>query len=140
MKIRLPFILFTFSLYSFILNPGDDDKRFPKILDDDNSKFTNVGNIGLTVTNFGTYGSGFVGWPQQPSCEFPLGSGIEHLFDGGLWIGAFIANDSLGGGKVGPFVTTGAVDAASVSARGGGFEYTTAPGDLVVERSSLFDS
>ncbi|MCH7722334.1 MAG: hypothetical protein IIC76_03195 [Bacteroidetes bacterium] len=140
MKIRLPFILFTFSLYSFILNPGDDDKRFPKILDDDNSKFTNVGNIGLTVTNFGTYGSGFVGWPQQPSCEFPLGSGIEHIFDGGLWIGAFIANDSLGGGKVGPFVTTGAVDAASVSARGGGFEYTNAPGDLVVERSSLFDS
>ncbi len=140
MKLRLLFILFTFSIYSFTLLPGDDDKRFPKVLTDDNSKFTNVGNIGLTVTNFGTYGSGFVLWPDQPSCVFPLGSGIEHIFDGGLWVGAFIANDSLGGGKVGPFVTTGAVDAASVSARGGGFEYTNAPGDLVLERSSLFDS
>jgi len=140
MKIRLLFTLFTFSIYSFILLPGDEDKRFPKILTDDNSKFTNVGNIGLTVTNFGTYGSGFVLWPDQPSCEYPLGSGIEHIFDGGLWVGAFIANDSLGGGKIGPFVTTGAVDAASISARGGGFEYTNAPGDLVLERSSLFDS
>ena len=135
MKIRLPFILFTFSLYSFILNPGDDDKRFPKILDDDNSKFTDIGNIGITITNFGTYGHGFVLWPDQPSCEFPLGSGIEHLFDGGLWIGGFIANDSLGGGKVGPFVSTGAVDASSVSSRGGGFEYTNAAGQFVDERS-----
>ncbi|MCZ6898657.1 MAG: hypothetical protein O7F74_00315 [Bacteroidetes bacterium] len=140
MKIRLLFILFTFSLYSFILNPGDDDKRFPKILDDDSNNFTDVGNIGITVTNFGTYGHGFVFWPDQPSCEFPLGSGIEHIFDGGLWIGGFIADDSLGSRKVGPFVTTGAVDASSVSSRGGGFEYTNAAGQSVEERSSLFDS
>jgi hypothetical protein len=140
MKYRLLFILLSFSLYSFVLNPGDDDKRFTKILNDDNSKFTNVGNIGITVTNFGTYGNGFVLWPEQPSCEYPLGSGIEHIFDGGLWVGCFIAEDSLGNGKVGPFVTTGAVDAASVAARGGGFEYTNAPGALVKERSSLFDS
>jgi len=60
MRYRLLFILFSFSLFSFVLNPGDDDKRFPKILDDDNSKSTNVGNIGITVTNFGTYGNGFV--------------------------------------------------------------------------------
>ena len=39
MKIRLLFILFTFSLYSFILIPGDDDKRFPKILDDDRNRY-----------------------------------------------------------------------------------------------------
>ena len=88
-----------------------DDKKFRKILDDDNSKFTNVGNIGLTVTNFGTYGHGFTQWPDQPSCEYPLGSGIEHLFDGGLWIGGFISNDEQGNGRTGPFVTTGAVDA-----------------------------
>jgi len=140
MKYYLKFIIPTFLFFAFTLNPGDGDKKFPKVLTDDNSKFTNVGNIGLTVTNFGTYGSGFVLWPDQPSCEYPLGSGIEHIFDGGLWIGAFIANDSLGGGKIGPFVTTGAVDVASVSNRGGGFEYTNAPGELVLERSSLFDS
>ena len=40
-----------------------------KIQDDDNSKFTNIGNVGLTVTNFGMYGHGFSLWPQQPSAE-----------------------------------------------------------------------
>ena len=30
---------------------------------------------------------GFTLWPGQPSCEYAKGSGIEHLFDGGLWIG-----------------------------------------------------
>ena len=105
-----------------------------KTTDDDNSKYTDIGNIGLTVTNFGTYGNGFILWPDQPSCEFPLGSGIEHIFDGGLWVGGFIRGNSV------PFVTTGAVDASSVSSRGGGFEYTNAIGNTVTERSSLYDS
>lgn len=118
----------------------DNGERFEKILTDDNSKYTNVGNVGLTVTNFGTYGHGFTLWPQQPSAEYPIGSGIEHLFDGGLWIGAFKSNDEFGNGRQGPFVTTGAVDAASISAKGGGFEYTNAPGERVIERSSLLDS
>ncbi len=124
----------------FAQTPNDDDIKFHKTLDDDNSKYTNVGNIGLTVTNFGTYGHGFSLWPDQPSCEYPLGSGIEHIFDGGLWIGGFISNDQYGNDRVGPYVTTGAVDAASVSARGGGFEYTNSEGSTVVERSSLLDS
>ncbi len=114
-------------------------ERLNKTLADDNTKFTNVGNIGLTITNFGTYGHGFSLWPTQPSCEYPLGSGIEHLFDGGLWIGAFISDENRSN-RLGPFVTTGAVDASSVSARGGGFEYTNSPKDRVVERSSLIDS
>jgi hypothetical protein len=117
---------------AFTLN--NDDPRLRKKLDDDNSKFTNIGNIGITITNFGTYGHGFILWPEQPSCEYPLGSGIEHLFDGGIWIGGHIR------GVGGPLVTTGAVDAASVSARGGGFEFTNDAGSFVTERSSLFDS
>lgn len=138
MKIILRLILFLF-ITNFISAQQTSDKLF-KSLDDDNSKFTNIGNIGLTVTNFGTYGHGFTLWPRQPSCEYPIGSGIEHIFDGGLWIGAFTSNDSLGTGRQGPFVTTAAVDAASVSARGGGFEFTNKPGDRVVERSALLDS
>ena len=106
----------------------------PKTMDDDNSKFTDVGNIGLTITNFGTYGHGFSLWPDQPSCEYPKGSGIEHIFDGGLWIGGIIRGNSV------PFVTTGAVDASSVASRGGGFEFTNKSGEKVVERSALFDS
>ncbi|MCK5457185.1 MAG: hypothetical protein KAI45_08670, partial [Melioribacteraceae bacterium] len=43
-------------------------------------------------------------------------------------------------GRVGPFVTTAAVDASSVSNRGGGFEFTNATTSFVKERSSLIDS
>lgn len=107
---------------------------------DDDSRYTNIGNIGLTVTNFGMYGNGFALWPNQPSCEYPIGSGIEHIFDGSLWIGGFISSDSLGHNRVGPFVSTGSVDASSVSTRGGGFEFTNAPGSKIIEMSSLLDS
>ncbi len=131
--------VFLFALSSLVFSQSQY-RGIKKQTDDDNSKYTNVGNIGLTVTNFGTYGHGFSLWPEQPSCEYPLGSGIEHIFDGGLWVGGFIANDSLGSGRSGPFVTTGAVDAASVANRGGGWEFTNQPGSLVKERSSLIDS
>lgn len=114
--------------------------KLRKTNDDDNSKYTNVGNIGLTITNFGTYGHGFSLWPAQPSCEYPIGSGIEHIFDGGLWIGGFLSSDSLGTNRSGPFVTTGSVDASSVSNRGGGFEFTNKVGEKVIERSSLIDA
>ena len=131
-------ILFIFFV-SFLIYPGDGNKLY-KTTDDDNSKYTNVGNIGLTVTNFGMYGNGFSLWPQQPSCEYPLGSGIEHIFDGSLWVGGFISTDSLGHNMLGPYVTTGSVDASSVSTRGGGFEFTNAVGSKIIERSSLLDS
>lgn len=112
----------------------ENQKILPKTLDDDGSKYTTIGNIGLTLTNFGNYGNGFSLWPDQPSCEYPKGSGIEHIFDGGLWIGGIIRGNSE------PFVTTGAVDAASVSTRGGGFEFTNRAGEKTIERSSLYDS
>jgi hypothetical protein len=133
------FLLLFFSFLSLI-SAQTSQQRLEKALDDDNANYTNVGNIGLTVTNFGTYGHGFSLWPEQPSCEYPLGSGIEHLFDGGLWVGAYLSDDETGSNRNGPFVTTGAVDASSVSARGGGFEYTNETGEFVKERSSLIDS
>src|SRR4030095_2001515 len=101
------------------------------LADDDVSKFTNVGNIGLTITNFGTIGHGFTLWPGQPSCEYPKGSGIEHLFDGGLWFGG-IKNGVVR-------VTTGAID-ASASNRGEGYEYTNAAGQTISIKSSLTSS
>jgi hypothetical protein len=134
------FLLLFLICSSFVALAQTSQQRLNKALDDDNTKSTDVGNIGLTITNFGTYGHGFSLWPQQPSCEYPLGSGIEHLFDGGLWIGALISDDENGSNRKGPFVTTGAVDASSVSARGGGFEYTNESGSFVRERSSLIDS
>jgi len=140
MKRYLLFSLFILFGVSHLVNAQQQVNKLSKILDDDNTKYTSVGNIGLTITNFGTYGHGFSLWPKQPSCEYPLGSGIEHIFDGGLWIGAYLSNDSLGRGRVGPYVTTGAVDASSVSSRGGGFEWTNNKGSIVVERSSILDS
>ncbi len=140
MKSKLLFIIIALAFISFAFRPDGGDKKLNKKLDDDNSKYTNVGSIGLTLTNFGMYGNGFTLWPQQPSCEYPLGSGIEHIFDGGLWIGGFVSNDSLGRGRVGPFVSTGSVDASSVATRGGGFEFTNSPGSKIIERSSLLDS
>ena len=104
-----------------------------KSMDDDESKFTNVGSVRLTVSNFGTLGHGFNKWPGQPNCEYPAGSGIEHLFEGGLWIGAYR-------GGTGPHVSTGAVDVSSVRDVAAGFEFTNAQGTRTEERSSLADS
>ncbi|RJP62119.1 MAG: hypothetical protein C4543_02565, partial [Ignavibacteriales bacterium] len=133
------FIIFI-ALFLCYFNSASQEKPSNKITVDDDSKYTNVGNLALTITNFGTYGHGFSKWPEQPSCEYPTGSGIEHLFDGGLWVGGFLSDDSTGSNKIGPFVSTGAVDASSVSNRGGGFEYTNQKQDYVVERSSLLES
>ncbi|MDH7516632.1 MAG: hypothetical protein QHI48_12255 [Bacteroidota bacterium] len=124
--------MFFFPAQTYSQRVGDGS-RLRKIFDDDESKFTNVGSIRLTITNYGTLGHGFNRWPQQPNCEYPAGSGIEHLFEGGLWIGGFR------GGR-GPFVSTGAVDVSSVRDIAAGFEFTNAPGALTIERSSLPDS
>lgn len=99
---------------------------------DDNSKFTNVGNIAITVSNYGVFGHGFRLWPQQPSIQYPRGSGIEHCFVGGLWVGASTPN--------GIRVTTGAVDVPSLRNVAEGFEFTTGTDSRVIERSSLPDS
>jgi hypothetical protein len=101
------------------------------IQDDVNNKFTNVGNITLTVTNYGTIGNGFVNFPNQPSCQFPKNSGIEHLFVGGIWIGG--VKDGI------QTVTTAAVDVSAAN-RTEGFEFTNAPGAGMLERSSLQNS
>ena len=100
-------------------------------------KATSASNIGMTVTNFGIIGNAFgasFDLEGQPSCEYPKGSGIEHLFDGGLWIGAKL-NGSV------EAVTTGAIDASSGYTTGArGFEFTAPVGSSLNERSSLFNS
>ncbi len=111
----------------------NDAAPLRKTLDDDETKFTSVGSIRLTISNFGTLGHGFNRWPQQPNCEYPSGSGIEHIFEGGLWIGAYR------GGR-GPSVSTGAVDVSSVRDVAAGFEFTNGLQSRTQERSTLTDS
>jgi hypothetical protein len=106
---------------------------FRKALDDDESKFTNIGSLRLTISNFATIGHGFNRWPSQPNCEYPAGSGIEHIFEGGLWIGANIPGQGVA-------VSTGAVDVSSVRDIAAGFEYTNAAGSRTLERSTISDS
>src|ERR1035437_5408943 len=137
-----PLIALAIISCAFMPSPGDNTNKLGKTLDDDNSKYTNVGNIGLTVSNFGVYGDGLLNLTQpghQPSCEYPIGSGVEHIFQGGLWVGGFIKDAIDSRSKIGPFVTTGAVDNSSGS-RSSGYEFTNDKGAKEVERSTLLDS
>lgn len=134
------FILLLQITFSNFLLAQENQYVLPKI-SVDQSRYTNIGNIGFSVTNFGMYGSGWVNWPNVPSCEYPNGSGIEHLFAGGLWVGGFTKDNLNSTNKNGPFVSTGAIDASSISSsRGGGFEFTNSTEDKIIERSSLLDS
>jgi len=112
------------------------DPRFSKPMVDDNSKYTTTGNIGITITNYGTFGDGFVEQSpvDQPSCEYPKGSGIEHIFVGGLWVG--------GKTPSGTRVTTGAFNIPSLGGVNANFEFTNTAEltDRVIESSSLEDN
>jgi hypothetical protein len=112
------------------------DPRFNKPMIDDNSKYSTTGNIGITVTNYGTFGDGFVEQSpvDQPSCEFPKGSAIEHIFVGGLWIG--------GKTSTGTRVTTGAFNIPRLGGVNANFEFTNTAEltDRVLEASSLEDN
>lgn len=63
----------------------------------------NIGEIGLTVTNMGQIGTGYLGGnvidPRTgltaPNCEYPLGSNNEYLFGGAFWVGAVVGEDTL---------------------------------------------
>lgn len=109
-------------------------QRLSKTSDDASNFYTNIGKIGLTITNFGTVGTRNSNWPDQPSCEYPLGSRIEHMYQGGLWIGGRLRNSSI----TTPLVSTGVTDRSSTS--GEGYEFTTEIGSTMNEISSQSSS
>lgn len=90
-----------------------------------------VGNMGLTVTNAGFIGRANVrnNPTGPPSFEYPLDSGIEHLFEAGLWVGA-IRSDGV------VTVRTGAVTAAG-GYRPGAAGYELAQNSSILARSTL---
>lgn len=100
-------------------------------------KVTTASNTRLTVTNVGTFGNAFRGYRDgsgTPSCEYPAGSGVEHLFEGGIWVGG-----KENGGPI--RVSTSAYDAAQGYAPGrGGFEFTAELGSSLQIRSTLLDN
>ncbi|MBN2461782.1 MAG: hypothetical protein JXB60_09260 [Candidatus Cloacimonetes bacterium] len=64
-----------------VVEPGPDKKL-------DLTKWHNVGNIWLRVSNYGFFGSGGDSNPPWPSLEYPGGSAIDYLYRGALWFGA----------------------------------------------------
>ncbi len=110
---------------------------FPALASAQTEKVTSVSNVGLNVTNFGTYGNAFRGYYDltgNTSCEYPRNSGVEHVFEGGIWIGGLIDGTVTA-------VSTAAYDASSGYFPGGeGFEMTAEVGEVLTERSTLFNS
>ncbi len=69
---------------------------------------TNIGNLGLGITNLGWFGNLLNPTVSYPSFEWPLNSGVEHMFLAGLWVGGITTEaDTL--------VSAGAEDTASNS-------------------------
>ena len=95
---------------------------------------TDVGDTGLSQTNVGTLGRpGVRNDPAGlPSFEYPLDSGIEHLFEAGLWVGGRRADGVV-------TVRTGAVTTSGGYTPGAsGFEFGQE--DVFTRRSSLATS
>jgi len=100
----------------------------------DLSHFTTVGNLAMTVTNFGVIGHGY-NIQGQPSCVYKYHTTlefeeVEHLSYGGFWMGG-IVNDSIR-------VTTGIIDGNLNVARGWEWNPTTQEAFLI--RSSIINS
>ena len=55
------------------------------------AKTHDVGNMWLTVTNYGGFGD----VANHPSCEFPAHSDVEYLFKGAIWIAAIVDGDTM---------------------------------------------
>jgi len=69
-----------------LVSYAQDDSRFTT-----DEKVVNIGNVGLSISTRGYVGRMFgvrSGANYPPSFEYPLGSGIEHLWMAGLWVGA----------------------------------------------------
>jgi len=94
--------------------------------------YTNVGLVGLTITNLGYVGSGFLS-PFQPSGEYPLHSNVQHLFLGGIWVGAITPDGTVG-------VSTGAQDASNLQAGDEVREFIDSPDDQVLVWSNSQNS
>ncbi len=68
-------------------------------------KVHHVSNIWLTTSNFGFFGDPGETFPDHYestdgidghiSCQFPARSGHDYLFQGGIWIGAIVGDDTL---------------------------------------------
>ncbi|MGD8627806.1 MAG: hypothetical protein PVH52_01865, partial [bacterium] len=85
--------------------------------------------MGLVVSNYGFFGNNFV--TRNPSMEYPLGTGQEHLIRAGLWVGAINADGDT-------VVSSGAISGYWGTSTASATEYT--PVEKLKERSILITS
>ncbi len=93
-------------------------------------RYTSAGRLGISLSNVGTIGRPEVSTNTSgnPSMEFPVGSGTEHLFEAGIWIGAIVDGQKR--------VSSSSAEAARGYTTGAaGFEFTPISG--IQERSTL---
>jgi len=135
-QMRLTVFALTISLLASLSAPLQAQLRKTSIDDFDN--YSIVGEMGLTVTNFGILGEGWNN-PDQPSCRYKqYGTDremVELMSYAGLWIGGIPV---INGSDQVPRVSTAIVDGA-FDTGDEGFEYTTslAAGDTINTRSTI---
>jgi len=105
---------------------------------DDFNHFTSVGELGLTITNFGVIGHGY-NIEGQPSCLYKQYSDldfeqVEHFSYGGLWIGGVVDGEAR--------VSTSVMDGTF---GGEGWEWNNVPtaqdrSGAILTRSTFSDS
>lgn len=86
---------------SLIGGGGGYQAAKPAALPNTQLRVHDVGNVWLSITNFGFFGSQEGEFDDAagihdpaPGCVFPGGSNLDYLFQGALWIGAEIQYDS----------------------------------------------
>ncbi len=131
-------VLLIFYLLTFILSaaPRRTNKvnSLAKTTATDYNNYTTVGQIGMTITNFGLLGEGWNN-PEQPSCRYKQYADIqqnevEHFSYSGIWIGGIVKGNS----RVSTAIVDGAFDYGAQ-----GFEFSTSdnPADTIEIKSSL---
>ncbi len=65
--------------------------------------YTDIGLLGVALSNLGYFGNAFSN-RNQPSGEYPINSNVEHIYRGGIWVGAKAPDGTIR-------VSTGAQDA-----------------------------
>ena len=103
---------------------------------DDYWHYHYVGNLGLTVTNFGIIGEGYNN-PAQPSCMYKLhteqqNEQVEHFSYAGLWVGGKVNGEA----RVSTAIMDGVFPGAEEEQQGIEFTTTDDPGDTITVRSS----
>lgn len=115
--------LFFLVIFGFSLETTSAQENFERAVTDANI-------LGLSITNFGTIGKPDVRNNPEggASMRYPISTGVEHMFEAGIWIGAQYNGAEL------RVSTSSITNPAGYSRGGAGFEFTANTG--ISRRSS----